>query len=171
LGTPRPHFGDVLYGGAGIHNCTVPGTVAITFDDGPYKYTSYLLDLLKKRNVTATFFLTNVARGKPEFDNESASYADVVRRMHAEGHQLGSHTWSHEALSNLTQEERGQEIVKNEMAFRNLMGFFPTYMRPPYGDCTSKSNCTKQLSELGYHLVIAHLLAQWRLTGMFPANV
>jgi peptidoglycan/xylan/chitin deacetylase (PgdA/CDA1 family) len=103
--------------------------------------------------MTATFFLTNVARGKNEFDNQSADFANIVRRMHAEGHQLGSHTWSHEDLSSLTHEERVQEMVKNEMAFRNLFGFFPTYMRPPYGDCTSKSNCTEDIAKLGYHIV------------------
>ncbi|KAJ6084916.1 hypothetical protein N7499_004545 [Penicillium canescens] len=158
--TPRPKFGNVAYGGAGIHNCTVPGTVALTFDDGPSNYTSLLLDILKKSNVTATFFLTNVARGKYEFDNQSAEFAKVVRRMHADGHQLGSHTWSHEDLSSLSHEERVQEMVKNEMAFRNLFGFFPTYMRPPYGDCTSKSNCTEDIAKLGYHIIYWNLYTQ-----------
>ncbi|KAJ5708767.1 hypothetical protein N7488_008568 [Penicillium malachiteum] len=153
LNTPRPTLGKLSYGGIGYHNCTVPGTVALTFDDGPYTNTSHLLDILKKRNVKATFFVTSVSRGKHAFDEKNTEYGQDLQRMYADGHQIGSHSWSHENLSNLTGEERVQEIVKNEMAFRNLFGFFPTYMRPPYGDCTSNSGCPKAIGDLGYHIV------------------
>jgi hypothetical protein len=43
---PRPHVGDVPYG-KGIFHCYQPGTVALTFDDGPWKYTEQLLDVLE----------------------------------------------------------------------------------------------------------------------------
>lgn len=53
-GVARTKVGSVAYGGAGIYDCTVDGTLAITFDDGPYIYTSTILDVLEKYNVTAT---------------------------------------------------------------------------------------------------------------------
>lgn len=43
-------------------------------------------------------------------------------------------------------------MYKNEMALRNILGFFPTYMRPPYSSCTSASGCEKTMSDLGYHV-------------------
>lgn len=43
-GVPRPVLGEVLVSGAGIYDCQNPGDIALTFDDGPYIYTSDLLD-------------------------------------------------------------------------------------------------------------------------------
>lgn len=73
--------------GAVITHCTIPGTIALTFDDGPYIYTSQILDTLAKHGVRATFFLNGHNRG-----NIDAS-PDIVQRTLAEGHQLGSHTF------------------------------------------------------------------------------
>lgn len=72
--------------GVQISACTTPGVVALTFDDGPYLYTSELLDILSESGSTVTFFLNgqNVANIN--------DHADVVQRMVAEGHQVGSHT-------------------------------------------------------------------------------
>lgn len=47
---PRPLFGEVPYG-TDVFRCTVPGKVALTFDDGPDKFTNDLLDVLKKNNA------------------------------------------------------------------------------------------------------------------------
>jgi len=46
---PRAHLGSILYGGVGISDCKRQGDIAITFDDGPYKYTEDLLDNLSVR--------------------------------------------------------------------------------------------------------------------------
>jgi peptidoglycan/xylan/chitin deacetylase (PgdA/CDA1 family) len=69
-----------------ITSCTVPGTFALTFDDGPYAYTSQLLDILAANGVKATFFLNG-----QNYDN-IANYASVVQRMVTDSHQIGSHT-------------------------------------------------------------------------------
>jgi len=150
---PRPVLGSIEYGGAGIWNCSKPGYVALTYDDGPYIYTGELLDILAKREVPATFFLTGNNYGKHGMDNESTPYPGLIRRMITDGHQVGSHTWSHQDLSKLTTEDRTWEMVKNEMAFRNIMGFWPTYMRPPYDSCTADSGCRSDMSTMGYHIV------------------
>lgn len=69
-----------------INRCTTPGTIALTFDDGPYQYTSELLDLLSRNGVRGTFFVNG-----QNFGN-IYDYAGVVQRMHNEGHQVASHT-------------------------------------------------------------------------------
>ncbi|KAH7173490.1 uncharacterized protein B0J16DRAFT_275648 [Fusarium flagelliforme] len=136
-----------------ITNCTNPGTVALTFDDGPYKYTGQVLDVLKKHNIKATFFITGNNLGKGQIDDPSTPWPKILRRMHSEGHQLASHSWSHEDLSAASYELRKQQIIYNEMAFRNVLGFFPKYLRPPYGTCTRVSGCLDYVAKLGYHVV------------------
>lgn len=49
--------------------------------------------------------------------------------MHAEGHQIASHTWSHENASALTNNQFTNQMIWNEIAFNSILGFFPTYMR------------------------------------------
>ncbi|KAF2417122.1 glycoside hydrolase/deacetylase [Tothia fuscella] len=148
----RSKLGKIDYGGEGIYNCVTPGTVAITFDDGPYIYTSGILDLLQKVNGRATFFITGNNIGKGQIDNAAYPWANIIKRMHAEGHQIASHTWSHQDLSNITSAQRKDQMYKNEMALRNILGFFPTYMRPPYSSCTAASGCQSDLAALGYHI-------------------
>ncbi len=49
--------------------------------------------------------------------------------MVAEGHQVASHTWSHQNASQLTTQQYRNQILWNEIAFNDILGFFPTYMR------------------------------------------
>jgi Polysaccharide deacetylase len=56
---PRPNLGSVPYG-TRINDCTKPGVVALTFDDGPYIYTSDLLDILDQYNAKVTFFISEL---------------------------------------------------------------------------------------------------------------
>jgi peptidoglycan/xylan/chitin deacetylase (PgdA/CDA1 family) len=100
----------------------------LTFDDGPYIYTDALLDILASYGAKATFFITGINNGKGAID-EVPAYVSVIRRMIAEGHQVASHTWSHADLSTLTDADRELEMVKDEMALRNIIGKIPTYMR------------------------------------------
>lgn len=72
--------------GAVIDRCSTPGTIALTFDDGPFMYTNDLLEILGGYGAPCTFFLNGHGLG------DIYEYADVVRRIVNEGHQLGSHT-------------------------------------------------------------------------------
>ncbi|KAM3081469.1 hypothetical protein ACMFMG_004931 [Clarireedia jacksonii] len=146
----RPHIGDVPYGGAGIYDCVNPGDIAFTFDDGPYLYTNDLLDKLAAYNAKATFMITGNNLGKGAIDT-TAQWSTVIKRMTSEGHQIASHTWSHQNLTDLDPTTFNKQIVYNEMAFRNILGYFPTYMRPPYSECNS--TCGDILSTLGYHVI------------------
>jgi peptidoglycan/xylan/chitin deacetylase (PgdA/CDA1 family) len=141
----RPQKGNVRYGGGGIYQCLKPGTVAITYDDGPYIYTNEVLDKFAAADFKATFFITGNNIGKGAIDE---NWSTVIKRMYAEGHQVASHTWSHQDLSRITEAEVYDQMVKNEMAIRNILGKYPTYMRPPYSSC--EGTCQDVLEKLGY---------------------
>ncbi|CAG8971104.1 hypothetical protein HYALB_00010681 [Hymenoscyphus albidus] len=145
----RPKVGSVPYGGAGIYDCSVAGDIALTFDDGPYSYTSDLLDKLAVYGAKATFFITGNNLGKGAIDT-TPQWSDIIKRMAAEGHQIASHTWSHQNLSSLDPVTFDNQMIHNEMAIRNILGYFPTYMRPPYSECNS--TCGARLANLGYHV-------------------
>ncbi|KAJ5195890.1 hypothetical protein N7449_006369 [Penicillium cf. viridicatum] len=151
---PRPHIGQVPYGPREIRSCAIPGTVALTFDDGPTRYTGDLLDLLDKYDAKATFFITGINNGKGPIDDLSLPWASLIERMHSSGHQIASHTWSHEDLSKITPTQRNEQIEKNEAALRNILGQFPTYMRPPYSSCNPDTECGNDLGQLGYHIIL-----------------
>ncbi|KAN0103372.1 family 4 carbohydrate esterase [Hyaloscypha variabilis] len=148
-GIARPQLGTIPYGGAGIYDCLVPGDIAFTFDDGPYNYTSDLLDKLAVYNASATFMITGNNLGKGPIDS-TPEWSNIIKRMIASGHQIASHTWSHQNLTSLDPTYFNHQIIYNEMAFNNILGYFPTYMRPPYSECND--TCSAILGNLGYHV-------------------
>ncbi|KAH8653562.1 hypothetical protein BX600DRAFT_471169 [Xylariales sp. PMI_506] len=151
---PRPKLGSVPYGQI-IKSCSKPGTIALAFDDGPAKnYTSKILDLLRSYDMKATFFVTGHDFAQP-IDDPDVEYGAVLQRIHAEGHQIGHHTWTHENLTTLNDTRLTNQMHYNEMALRNVLGFIPTYMRPPYLSC--KNNCPTIVGDLGYHIITANL--------------
>jgi peptidoglycan/xylan/chitin deacetylase (PgdA/CDA1 family) len=111
-----------------------------------------VLDLFKSYGAKATFFVTGANINKGQIDITPAHTA-TIKRMHAEGHQVASHTWTHLDLSAIPAIERKNQMWKNEMALRNILGFFPAYMRPPYSSCTAASGCEKTMADLGYHVI------------------
>lgn len=99
--------------------------VALTFDDGPNPlYTEELLDGLKQRKVKASFFLLG---------EEVEQYPDIVKRMHQEGHLIGTHAYQHVNLNQLTTEAACEQITKTGEAIYRVTGEYPQYIRPPYG--------------------------------------
>ncbi|KAK4446316.1 hypothetical protein QBC34DRAFT_151174 [Podospora aff. communis PSN243] len=147
---PRPRFGHVPYG-VDISHCSVRGKVALTFDDGPYIHTAKLLDTLKKNNVSATFFIVGNNAGKGQISDPESGYTPIIQRMIADGHQVGSHTWSHQDMNAITPQQRRAQIINNEIALANVLGVIPSYFRPPYTLCDV--DCYNDLASLGYHVV------------------
>ena len=99
--------------------------IAITFDDGPRRDTTErLLDGLAERDASATFFLI----GKQIAGNE-----DLVERMAAEGHQVGSHTWNHVRLLGVSRDILREEVDRTQAALEALLGEGDYWLRPPYG--------------------------------------
>ena len=95
--------------------------IALTFDDGPWPTTtSEILDILKANDAKATFF---------EIGNQVAENADVVKRIHAEGHQIASHTYDHAAgsgrgvdLTRMSADEQVNEVDKGFQAIDDVLG-------------------------------------------------
>ena len=99
--------------------------VALTFDDGPRAdTTAALLEGLKARGVSATFFLV----GEQIQGNE-----ELVRRMAAQGHQIGNHTYSHIRLGEAKDDSIIEEIHKTEVLLTEILGEGDYWLRPPYG--------------------------------------
>lgn len=142
--TPRVITGSI------IEHCTVPGTVALTFDDGPFTYTSHVLDLLDQSGAKATFFI-NGENWSHGIDDFSTPWPSILRRMIDSGHQIASHTWSHRDLTQSSSEERRYQMQQLESALRTVIGKVPTYMRPPYANCVG--DCLPDIENLGYHIV------------------
>jgi peptidoglycan-N-acetylglucosamine deacetylase len=105
---------------------SVPGPyVALTFDDGPHpQHTPRLLDILRARNVKATFYVI----GK-----SVDLYPGIVRRTVAEGHEIGNHTYTHPKLSSLSDAAVIAELDKCDAAVMRVAGVRPRTLRPPYG--------------------------------------
>jgi len=99
--------------------------IAITFDDGPHPvYTLKLLDGLAQRNVKATFFIIG----------ESAErYPEVIKRIYAEGHLIGNHTYSHVQLTCISSTRAIEEIRKTNDIVASITGETVRYIRPPFG--------------------------------------
>lgn len=71
--------------------------------------------------------------------------------MVAEGHQIGSHTWSHQVLTELTETQVLNQIYFNEIALADLLGYFPAYFRFPHSE--SNDTLDALLGVLGYHII------------------
>ncbi|CAP65640.1 uncharacterized protein PODANS_7_1500 [Podospora anserina S mat+] len=133
-----------------IEHCTVPGTVALTFDDGPFSYTGHVLDLLDAYGAKATFFV-NGENWSHGIDDPSTTWPSILKRMVASGHQIASHTWSHQDLTYASWEQRRYQMQQLETSLRKVIGKVPTYMRPPYANCGG--DCLPDIESLGYHVV------------------
>jgi peptidoglycan/xylan/chitin deacetylase (PgdA/CDA1 family) len=105
-------------------NTTQP-FVAMTFDDGPHKTnTPRLLDILKERNIKATFFVVGT---------NAKAYPDIIRRILAEGHEIGNHSWDHKQLSAMSIDRMRNEMSTTDDAVVAASDFHMRLMRPPYG--------------------------------------
>lgn len=81
-----------------VNQCLVPGTVALTIDDGPWIYLNGTLDILKRYNAKATFFVVGRHNSKRYGCIYDEPQSAALRRAFAAGHQIGSLTWSHPDL-------------------------------------------------------------------------
>ncbi len=99
--------------------------IALTFDDGPdANFTPKILDVLKKHEVPATFFIIGVNAEKNP---------DNLKRITIEGHDIGQHGYNHYKMSNLTPEEINAELDKVNILLKEQTGKSTNIFRPPYG--------------------------------------
>jgi len=101
------------------------GRVYLTFDDGPdARWTPRILDILAQANVCATFFVVG------RFALEQVA---LVRRVAANGHELGNHTWSHRHPWTVLASTARKEVRDGAAAIADLIGRAPKFFRPPHG--------------------------------------
>lgn len=108
------------------NRCDVPAPViALTFDDGPNPdHTPRLLDMLKQRNIKATFFLVGRC---------VVTWPHIVKRIADEGHELANHSWSHPLLTALSTTGLDSQMKRTHDAIIKACGKPPIHYRPPYG--------------------------------------
>jgi cellulose synthase/poly-beta-1,6-N-acetylglucosamine synthase-like glycosyltransferase/spore germination protein YaaH/peptidoglycan/xylan/chitin deacetylase (PgdA/CDA1 family) len=101
-----------------------PNKVAITFDDGPDpEWTPKILDVLKQKQATATFFLIGIQTDK---------FSGIAKRIYGEGNTIGNHTFTHPDVTNMSTPLIKAELNLTERLFASLIGVRVTLMRPPY---------------------------------------
>jgi len=127
-----------------------PGVVALSFDDGPDPtWTPKILDILKQKNVHATFMMI----GEQAQDNVS-----LMKRVMAEGHEIGNHTWTHPDISEISPRQVDLELNLTERLFGSKLGVKPLFFRPPYSidqepDTNDQAAPAYQIQKMGYTII------------------
>ena len=103
--------------------------IALTFDDGPSKYTDELLDTLELYDVKATFFLLG---------SRIDDYSETIQKMKDIGCEIANHTFHHYDLTELTQQEVEGEVEWTNQHLANVLGHGTELVRPPYGATTDE---------------------------------
>jgi peptidoglycan/xylan/chitin deacetylase (PgdA/CDA1 family) len=124
--------------------------VAITIDDGPHSGTGdQLLDILKRENARATFFVVGInMKRRP----------DLVKRMVEEGHEVANHTFTHYRLSKLRPDQMRREINDNDINFYRITGRHMDLLRPP--GVNYNATVSKVAMELGYQTILVNVLSK-----------
>jgi peptidoglycan-N-acetylglucosamine deacetylase len=118
--------------------------IALTFDDGPSpKWTNLILDELKDAGVKATFFMI----GK-----HVVQYPDAARRVVAEGHDVGVHTFNHPVLLFSPSWHLEKEIKDTEAAIKEVTGRTTKLFRPPKAWLSAREK--QQIKDMGYTTVL-----------------
>jgi peptidoglycan-N-acetylglucosamine deacetylase len=122
---------------------TTEPVVALTLDDGPsVAYTTKVLDILEREQVTATFNLIG---------RHVAAYPELAKRV-AANHEVGNHTWSHPNLALARAPVARDQLRRAADIIAETTGRHPRVFRPPYG---SISGATMMLAvSLGYPIVL-----------------
>ena len=139
---PKPAAMDII-------QCSLAGRpqIALTFDDGPTPgVTDRILDELKQRGAHATFFMIG---------RNIAAAPDLARRVAAEGHDIGNHTYTHPKLTELPPKRAEEEIQKTQDIIREVIGIQPAWFRPPYGDF--RDNLAPLVTSRGMRIVMGNV--------------
>ena len=121
--------------------------VALTYDDGPGKYTDDLLDYLKEQDVKATFFVINY---------NAVNNKSLLARMVAEGHVVGNHSNKHDNLKKMTTKQQIRDAIQEcNNTIEAATGQKVTVMRPPGGNY---DDLVKQVAkEMGMAIINWHV--------------
>ncbi|RXW19928.1 hypothetical protein EST38_g5939 [Candolleomyces aberdarensis] len=113
-----------------ITHCTVPGTVALTFDDGPYTWMTEISDAMTNAGANGTFFFNGNNWGCI-YDEAMAAR---VKYAYDHNHQVASHTWQHLHLNTLNEHQLHVQMWLVEEAIYKITGAYIAFTRPPFGE-------------------------------------
>lgn len=125
--------------------------VALTFDDGPSRFTKEIIDLLKKYEYNATFFVLG--------NKLNVDYTDILKESINNGNEIGIHGFSHKSFTRLKTEALEEEITKSKKYVYNLTEYMPNLVRPPYGNI---NNNIRNLN-LGPYILWNNDTLDWKL--------
>ncbi|HUB67047.1 MAG TPA: polysaccharide deacetylase family protein [Candidatus Methylacidiphilales bacterium] len=118
--------------------------IALTFEDGPTPgVTEPILDRLKERGLTATFFMIG---------QHAAAAPELARRILAESHTVGNHTYTHPKLTELPGAQAESELVRTQDTLAEILNHRPAIFRPPYG--SFRKNQSGLARSLGLRVVL-----------------
>jgi polysaccharide deacetylase family sporulation protein PdaB len=118
--------------------------IALTFDDGPHpRYTQKILNILEKYGIKATFFVIGV---------NIQNYPEPLKLIHAAGHEIGNHSFSHDNVHDLDANNAIIEMKKCEQAIYDCVVVKSTLFRPPRG--AYNQDVEKAARELGYSVIM-----------------
>ncbi|KAI8608424.1 hypothetical protein BC830DRAFT_1155354 [Chytriomyces sp. MP71] len=100
-----------------------------SFDDGPSDSTPKLLAYLAAKKIKLTFWVIGY---------NVLTNADILKQTYQSGHDIGIHTWSHPHLTQLSDDEVIAELVYGARSIYEVLGVWPRYFRPPYGDADGR---------------------------------
>ena len=169
---PAPPGSLLSYSGGALRRVSPPATeVALTFDDGPDPtWTPKLLDLLQEKDVRATFFVVGA---------QVVSHPELIRRELADGHDVGSHTFTHANLSSLPRWRQNLELSLTQTALAGAASVHTALVRPPYSSTPAEltkpgADAVAHAARLGYLVALADRDGEdWRRPGVgrIVANV
>ncbi|OGO93488.1 MAG: hypothetical protein A3F41_01225 [Coxiella sp. RIFCSPHIGHO2_12_FULL_44_14] len=147
-----------------------PGTVALTFDDGPSpKYTQPILDILDRYHIQATFFVMGAFAKK---------YPHLIQEIRRRGHVIANHTMTHPYLTRMYGHSLYYQIVEPNRIVQSITGNIPVCLRPPFGLTNSRVNefirsqgmrtVMWDLNTFDYNRQSVDHLIQWVLTHTKP---
>jgi cellulose synthase/poly-beta-1,6-N-acetylglucosamine synthase-like glycosyltransferase/peptidoglycan/xylan/chitin deacetylase (PgdA/CDA1 family)/spore germination protein YaaH len=143
-----------------------PGQVALTFDDGPDpEWTPMILDILKREHVPATFFMIG---------ENALTQRPLLERMVNEGHEVGSHTYTHPNMAGSSEAETAFQLNTTQRLFQAFTGRSLRLFRAPYfGDAepttADEIGPVLQAQNLGYISVGLHVdPGDWKRPGVQP---
>ncbi|GAB2995701.1 glycosyltransferase [Streptomyces pseudoechinosporeus] len=155
---------DTRRGGTESRDDVLDRRMVLTFDDGPHpEWTPKILDVLKKHDAHAVFFITGTMASR---------YPDLVERMVDEGHEIGLHTFNHPDLSLQSKRRIDWELSQNQLALAGAAGIRSSLFRPPYSSFADAMDnkswpVTEYIGSQGYITIVNNTDSEdWRRPGV-----